>query len=108
VYLATNIVLGDKNGEATYTYDHYRVEVFQRPGIDRAVEEHFDEWLAIASEKEAAAGSPQSLDERLATVEAENTALKLRLAKVEAVPSVKTELSRIISDPTIKDPILTR
>jgi len=38
----------------------------------------------------------------------DGTTLKARLAKVEAIPSVKTELAKIISDPIIKDPILTR
>ena len=41
-------------------------------------------------------------------LQAEITLLKERLAKVEAVPIVKTELSKIISDPIVKDPILTR
>lgn len=110
VHLAENIELGDRDGEAVYSYDQYRLNVFPRPGLRESIEKNFDAWLATAKEREGTKAMP-TIDERILAVEAENkklllenTDLKNRIEKVEEVTIVKETLEPVI----IKDPIISK
>ena len=113
VHLYDNIELIDKDGEASYQYDEYSIEVFDRPGIEASVEKNFAEWIAKASGKENIKSAP-TIEDRLTAVELENkklieenALLKTKVATIEATPTLKTELTAI-KEPIISEPIIKK
>jgi len=48
VVLCENIALIDRDGEAIYQYDTYRVSARNRTGLLRDVEMHFADWITYA------------------------------------------------------------
>jgi len=112
VHLYENIELIDKDGEASYQYDEYSIEVFDRPGIEESVEKNFTEWLAEASSQESVKSAP-TIEDRLTAIEAkneklteENALLKTKIATIEQTPTLKTELA--IKEPIISEPIIKK
>ena len=108
VHLCENIELIDKDGEVSYQYDEYSIEVFDRQGIEASVEKNFAGWIAEASGKENVKTAP-TIEERLTAVELENkklieenALLKTKVATIESTPTLKTELT------AIKEPVLKR
>jgi hypothetical protein len=111
VYFAEHITSSKTPDGIVYEYDHYRLELMPRKGLMESIEKNIPAWLVKARATENVVVAPDPIEDRLAVIEAENTALKERLAKIESTDTVKTELVKlepIIKDPIIKDPILTR
>ena len=68
IVLTENVVLTDKNGEALYTYDVYRITVLDRPGLEQSISNAMSDWIDAAKVQEEQPHVP-TLPDRVQAVE---------------------------------------
>ena len=62
------MVLTDKNGEASYTYDTYRITVLDRTGLEQSISSAMSDWIDAAKAQEEQPYVP-TLPDRVQAVE---------------------------------------
>ena len=100
VEFAENVVETAIEEGKKYTYDSYVLKTRPTKDIERRISEKYHLWLARAKGAESGETNPTSEE----ILQAKMLSLETRLAKVEAVPIVKTALEPII----IKEPIISK
>jgi len=80
-----------------YAYDSYILKTRPSKNLERRISEKYQLWLGKAKSTEIGETSPTSEE----ILQAKLLSLETRLAKVEAVPLVKTALEPIIKEPII-------
>ena len=68
IVLTENVVLADKNGEASYTYDIYRITVLDRTGLEQSISNAMSDWINAAKMQNDQSSVP-SLPDRVQAVE---------------------------------------
>ena len=80
-----------------FVYDSYALKTKFTPTLERRIAERYDLWMEKAKNGETASVEPA----KNVLLENQMTALEARLAKVEAVPIIKTALEPVIINDTI-------
>lgn len=101
VEFAENVVETAVEEGKKYAYDSYVLKTRPTKDLERRISEKYHLWLAKAKGLSEAKEIVPTYDEIL---QAKISSLETRLAKVEAVPIVKTALEPVI----IKEPIISK
>jgi hypothetical protein len=92
IEFAENVQVVKTDDGTKYVYDSHVITVRNTANLDERVSKNLASWLAKA--KGGVAVKVDPLQEKISLLEA-------RLAKVEAVPLVKTALEPVIKEPTL-------
>jgi len=76
VVLFENIEQQERENEAVFVYDEFRINVPYRENLAASVEANFDEWILAAKAEEGKTPKP-TITEELAALKAENAALRV-------------------------------
>lgn len=97
IEFAENIVSAKTEDVTKYIYDSYHLKTRATPTLEARIDKDYAAWLAKAKGVEVAPAPVDPIEE-----------IKLRLAKIEAAPTVKAELEAKEAEPIIKDPIISK
>lgn len=66
VVLTENIEKITRDDQTVYQYDEYRISIIDRPGLQEAIEQNFEDWLAYAKSQTL---TPPTGEERMTALE---------------------------------------